>query len=170
MCFSEADVIIGGLLPNSSVFGNFSLSKAYFPDDLTWCVRKSRNFPMVLNFLFVATPTCWIIMIFGIGYVSGFAIYIMIQFDLKYKARNHRDLHYTIWLISLPAVIGINQRFQPKSVALRTFTFFYAFIMFMSGQFIFWFGITYIKTPTPRPQISTISTVIDYKYQLFGSI
>lgn len=124
---------------------------------------------MIINFTFIATPTSWLILIFGIGFVTGFAIYIMIQFDLKFKARNRIDWHYTTWLISLPATIGMNLRFQPKSFVLRTFIFFHAFSSFMACQFIFWFAITYIKTPTPRLQISTISEIIDYKYQLFGS-
>lgn len=132
-------------------------------------MQKAKNFPIIVNFFLIATPEVWIVYIFGVGYVTGFVLYIFVQFDLKYKHRNQRDWHYTTWLIALPAVIAINQRFQPKCYSLRLFYGFILLLAMPAWQIFFFFGIRFIKVPFPRPQISSIAEIIEDEFRLVGS-
>lgn len=125
---------------------------------------------MIFNLFLVGTPECWIILIFGIAYPTGLILYIMIQFDLKYEKRNQRDWHYATWLIALPAVIGINQRFQPKCSPIRIFYGFILIMMIFLWQIVFYFLVRFIKIPYPRPQVSKIVEIIDWEYRLSGPI
>ncbi|XP_055309007.1 uncharacterized protein LOC129572917 [Sitodiplosis mosellana] len=163
------DISIGGFFPNPTNSTEYIFSKPYYQDDLTWCIQKSKNFPMVINVFLAATPECWILLIFGIGYVSGLLIYIMIQFDFKYENRNQRDWHYTTWLVALPAVIGLNQRFHPKSMSIRIFYGFILIMMIFLWQIVFYFGIRFVKVPIQRQQVSTTAELIDSEYRLAGS-
>lgn len=145
------------------------MSKPYYQDRLMWCTQKARHFPLSLNIWFVMTPTVLLILIFGIGYVSGFVLYIFVQFDLEYQHRNQRDWHYTTWLIMLPAVCGLNQRFHPKYTVLRIF---YSFLLTSNACVffvVFCVGIDFLKIPLQRWQISTINDIAGYEYRLFGS-
>lgn len=168
-CLKRIDLFAGGLFPNATFNDNFSHSKRYYQDDLTWCIQKAKNLPMIFNIFVSATPECWLLLIFGVGYTCGFLFYIMIQFDLKYEKRNQRDWHYTTWLISLPSVIGVNQRFQPKSHSLRFFYGFYLVVAMFAWQNIFLLVIPFIKKPIYRPQISTIHEIIKDEFRLAGS-
>lgn len=156
-------------MPNSEHLESLTPSRPYSQDDLTWCVQKARYKPRILNFLLVVTPTVWLVQIFGIGYISGFLIYIMIQFDLDYRHRNQRDWHYTTWLISLPAVIGVNQRFQPKRFTLRIFYFFFLVNTFIGTQIFFFYVIQFVKIPIPYTQTSTVAEMIDSEFRLAGT-
>lgn len=141
----------------------------YYQDDLTWCVQRAGHFSMIISALFAATPECWLLLIFGIGYTSSFLVYIMIQFDLEYKHRNKRDWHYISILVILPAIIGVNQRFQPKFMPLRMFYGLIILIYVFSWQAIFLLGYRYLKEPIPRTQVSTITEIIYNNYRLSGS-
>lgn len=166
------ELMIGGLsigydfqdLKNSSVF-----SISYFQDDLMWCVRNAGYFPTYLNVFMLAKPECWIIIIFGVGYSCGYILFIFIQFDRKYNHRNQRDWHYTTWLIALPSIIGINQRFQPIYGPLRLFYGLMLFIGQIIGIFLFTFGLSRLQDPLLKYQVSTQSKLLDDNYQLFGS-
>lgn len=117
----------------------------------------------------MATPVCWIIIIFGVGYVSGFVIYIMIQFDSEYSHRNQRCWHYTTWLVTLPAVIGINQRFHPKYYPLRLFYGLLLLNSFVIWQIFCYNMIRFMKYPVHRLQISAVSEIIESDFRLSGS-
>lgn len=165
----KIDILAGGLFPNSKPFGHFISSRIYYQDDLIWCVQKANNFPIFLGVFLAATPTVWVILIFGIGYVSGLLLYMLIQFDLKYKHHNQRDWHYTTLLIALPAVIGLSPRYHPTYGPLRIF---YAFLLLMNifvWQIIIFFGVRFTKWPAQRHQISTIAEIIDGEFRLAGS-
>lgn len=166
---SELEIIVGGHFPNERLLESFTASIRYYQDELTWCVQKAKPYPKIFNIFFAATPELWFILIFGVGYVSGLIIYVMIQFDLEYENRNQRDWHYTTWLVALPAVIGINQRFHPKSVSLRLF---YVFLLVMNifiWQVVLIIGLKFLKMSIPRPQISTIAEIIDGDFHLAGT-
>lgn len=165
----SADIVVGGIFPNATFSTVFKLSRPYVQDDLIWCIQTAKYYPWILNILFAATPECWLTLIFGVGYISGTVIYIMIQFDLKYKHRNQRDWHYTTWLVALPAVIAINQRFRPVYGPLRWFYALLLITMFFLWQIVFFFGIRFIKYPIQRPQISTVQEIIDEEFRLSGS-
>lgn len=125
---------------------------------------------MIINAFLAVAPECYFILIFGITYGVGFMIYIMIQFDLKYVQRNRRDWHYTLILITLPGIIGFNQRFKPKSTSLRMFYGFILIMMLFIWQIVYFKAIRFIKVPMQRPQISTIDSIVNHEYNLYGSI
>ena len=167
--FSEFEILVGGLFPNSTTLSIFAGSRPYFQDELTWCIQKSKTYPMIINAFLAVSPTCWFILIFGVAYGITVVIYIMVQFDLKDNQRNKRDWHYTLMLITIPAIIGFNQRFKPKSTSLR---FFYGFILIMMlfiWQIVYFKAIRFIKVPMQRPQISTIDDIASRGYYLCGS-
>lgn len=146
-----------------------SFSKPYYQDELIWCIQRAKYYPWVINILWAATPECWILLIFGVGYISGFVIYIMIQFDVKYKNRNQRDWHYTTWLVALPAVIAVNQRFRPTYWPLRMFYWLLLITMVVLWQIILFHCVRFIKIPILRPQISSINEIIEDEFRLVGS-
>lgn len=168
--FSETDILIGGLIPNLYAMGILSISRPYYQDDLTWCVQKSKNYPMIINLLSAATPECWFLMIFGVGGISALIMYFMIQFDLNYEMRNNHNLVHMIVLVALPALIGINQRFHPKFMPLRIFYGFLILIMVFAWQSIFLLGWRFFSVPAQRPQTSTVDELIDYDFRLAGSV
>lgn len=136
---------------------------------MTWCIQKSKDFPLIINLFLAATPECWILLIFGVGYSTGLVLYIMVQFDLKYEKRNQRDWHYTTWLVALPAVIGFSQRFYPKSGQLRLFYGFILIMMIFTWQIVLYLGLQFLKVPVQRLQVSKIAEIIDWEYHLSGS-
>lgn len=171
---SSFDVVIGGL---SNAFGgdllgysDLKFSSPYFQDNFIWCVKDSGSYPIQLFYYFLlASPECWIIIIFGFGYGSGFILYMFIQYDTNYKYRNFRDWHYTTWLISLPVTISMGPRFKPIYGPLRIF---YGF-MLISGMLISTFVLTYtirtLGSPYRNYQIKTQEEIVLKKYRLFGS-
>lgn len=130
---------------------------------------RATNVYFPLNIFYAATPECWILIIFGIGYTTGWILYIMIQFDLKYEKRNQRDWHYTILLIALPTVIGISQRFHPKSGSLRVFYCFMLITSIAIWQIVLFLGVKFLKVPVQKHQLSTTAEIIDWTYRLTGS-
>lgn len=146
-----------------------SFSRPYYQDDLIWCIQRSKYYPWVVNILWAATPECWILLIFGVGYISGFVIYIMIQFDVNYKNRNQRDWHYTTWLVALPAVIAVNQRFRPTYWPLRMFYWLLLITMVVLWQIILFHCVRFIKIPIQRPQVSSMHEINEDEFRLVGS-
>lgn len=163
------DIIIGGMPIGNKFNLNFNeFSVPYFQDDLTWCVQHSGYFPGYLNLFVFASPECWFIVIFGFLIVAGTILFIFIQFDNEYEYRNKRDWHYTSWLITLPALIGSNQRYQPIHMPLRCF---YAFLLLMGiviNGFIMSAGMKGIRTPLRKHQVSTVAEIFNGDYHLYG--
>lgn len=138
-------------------------------DDLTWCVQKAALMPWILNLPTAMSATCWVLLLLGYVYVSGFLLYIVIQFDTKYKHRNRRDWHYTTWLIAMPSMIGLGQRFHPLSWRLR---FFYAWMllaMVIMMQIIMAFLYEYLQVRFPMHQIATVDEINSNGLVLMGS-
>lgn len=171
---SSFDVVIGGISNafGGDLLGSFDIkfSNPYFQDNFTWCVKDSRSYPLYFFYFFlIATPECWVFIIFFFGYGTGFILYIFIQYDTHYKYRNVRDWHYTTWLISLPVTIGMGPRFKPIYGPLRIF---YGF-MLISGMLISIFFLTFtikiLNSPYLNYQIKTQEEIVLNKYRLFGS-
>lgn len=108
-------------------------------------------------------------MIFGVGYGSAIVIYFMVQFDMEYKHRNQRDFHYITWLVAAPALIGMNQRFHPKSITLRIFYGFVLIIMEFAWQTFFLLGFKNFKEPIQREQKSTVTEIVEFEFRLTGT-
>ena len=165
----NSDILAGGIFPNVSFQHDWKLSKPYYQDDLTWCIQRAKWFPMILNLAAAAPPEIWICTIFGIGHGTALVFYIMVQFDSKYKQRNNRDWPYMLFVVAFPAGIGINQRFQPKSILFRIF---YGFILIMSlfiWQILFLYGTRFLQVPVRRAQISTVAEIVSNEFHLMGS-
>lgn len=166
---SSADVLAAGIFPNVSFQRGWTISKPYYQDDLTWCLRRAKMFPLILNLAAAAPPEIWICTIFGIGHGTALVFYVMVQFDSKYKQRNNRDWSYMLFVVAFPAGIGINQRFQPKSILLRLF---YGFVLIMSlfiWQILFLYGTRFLQVPVRRAQISTVAEIVSNDFHLMGS-
>lgn len=93
----------------------------------------------------------------------------MIQFDLEYKQRNRRDWHYTTWLIVLPTVVGLSQRYQPKHFVLRLFYGYMLLVFMLAWLRSFLYGLRFVKYPNQFHQLSTIAEIVDYEFRLAGS-
>lgn len=124
---------------------------------------------MIINMFSAATPECWLLMIFGVGGISGIVMFLLIQFDLKYEMRNNRNFVYMTALVALPAIIGINQRFNPIFSPLRIFYGLLTLIMMFAWQSLFFHGWQYFSIPVQRPQTSTVAKLIKNEFRLAGS-
>lgn len=160
---------MGGYFPNLTSLNKFAISTFYSQDDFTWCVQRAKFFSFLLNLFLMAQPEVWLLIIFGVGYVLGFVLYIVIQFDLKYEKRNRRDWHYTTLLIMLPAVIGINQRYQPGFFSLKVVYFIISISCVAFFQIFFYEMVRFLKVPVRHSQISTVAEIIAKDFHLSGS-
>lgn len=170
LSFSKSDIAIGGLLPNLSTTSPLAISRTYIQDDLTWCIQKSKNLPMIINVFAAASLETWLFMIFVVAYLGGSIMYLMLPFELENKHRNHRDWHYMIIQVTLPAIIGMNQRFQPKSCLLRIFYGFLLITMELAWQTFFLLGLRFFHDPIQRHQISTIDEIVYNDFRLSGTV
>lgn len=152
-----------------SSLSHFAMSRAYYQDDLTWCIKRAPFYSHMVNAFFLADPECWILIIFGVGYVSGFLLYFGIPFDLEYDRRNQHDWHYTTLLIMLPLVIGVNQRYQPKFFALRLIYFVISLACIAHWQIFLFKLVRFVKIPIRHPQIATIDEIVERGFRLAGS-
>lgn len=117
----------------------------------------------------MADPEVWLMIIFGVGYVLGFLLYIVIQFDLKYEQRNQRDWHYTTLLIMLPTVIGFNQRYQPGFFTLKVIYVVISMICVVFIQIFFYEMARFLKVPVRHSQTSTVAEIVEKDFRLTGS-
>lgn len=117
----------------------------------------------------MAKPEIWILYIPVLGYLSNIIMYIMVQFDSKYKKRNQIDFHYTHFLITLPTFIGISQGFHPKSTPLRMFYCFMLVTNIFVWQMFLFLGIKFTKFLVQKHQTSTTAEIIEWEYRLMGS-
>lgn len=141
----------------------------YFQDDFTWCLQKAPKMLWLLSIMTALSPTVWVLVIFGYGYVSGFLLYLLIQFDEKYEQRNNRDWHYTTLLISLPSVIGTSQRFRPHSIKIRFIYAFFLIAMIFCVQYATVNMYKFVQIRFSKHQISTLDEMRSYGMTLIGS-
>lgn len=122
----------------------------------------------MIRFFSLADPYCWILILcapFGVGLF----LYVLIQFDIEDKHRNHRNFHYIMIMIILPGITGINQRYNPNHQMLRLLTF-YCSAIFVLGWVVFFFQLLrFIKVPVQFAQISTAADLVDNRFRLSGS-
>lgn len=145
---------------------DFSSSVPYYRDDITWCVSRAKPIPVFFNIWQLLRKEIWILL-FALGYVHGSVIYILMKHDKNYNCLR-RDFHYTVLLVSLPAIIGYNQAYQPKASFIR--------IIYIS---MLLFGIIQLATfnsyllkvltfPIHHVQITTVNEIIENNYELVG--
>lgn len=144
------------------------MSTPYESDDLTWCIQRATKIPAYLRFMLIASPGSWILAI-AMGYVCGFLLLVMMQFDKEYKQRNNRDWHYTTWLVTLPAFIGLSPSFYPKGGSIRIFYGVYLIFSIFCFQVVFCYWLDFLKLEMPRHQISTINEIFDNNFRLMGT-
>lgn len=159
--------MLGGLPQYSSDPKCFNSSISYYQDDYTWCVQRAKFLPLVISVVRIATPTVWLLVV-GLGYVNGLILYFFVQFDPKPQNRK-LDLHYTTYLISLPAWIGFSQRFMPKHCPLRI----YYIITVVYGMILFAFCLTFLLEYGEKKirsyQVHEIRELIDMNFRFTGT-
>lgn len=166
----SADILIGGLFIDSiNISDQNIISYPYFSDDFTWCVQNANYVSFLLFIFVVMSPTVWVMIFFGFGYTTSTLLYLLIQFDEKYEQRNRRDWHYTTLLIALPAVLGINQQFKPKSGIIRIIYGSWLLTALFGVQMVFVYLVQYIQIRIPKHQVATVNEIVDYNYGLMGS-
>ncbi len=146
------------------------MSVTYESDDLTWCVQKAEMMPMFLSLMLAATSGAWTLFIFGYIYPCGFLLYLLIQFDLKYKRRNFCNWHHTTGLLVLPAVIGISPNFQPVKGTVRIFFAFVLVTAFFFFQIIFTRTYELIHRRIPWHQVSSFNEIMENDFSFIGSL
>lgn len=153
-------MLFGGVPQHTNIDQYSSSSISFQSDDYTWCVQRAKYLPLLIS-------TVWILVV-GLGYVNGLILYFLVSFDSKRENRN-LDLHYTTYLISLPAWIGFSQRFHPKNWSLKVY--YYTTVLF--GMFFFAIALNLlIKYGTQRIlsyQVHQIVELIDMRYKLSGT-
>lgn len=167
--YSGTDLIVGGLKPNRTISSNFILSSPYMQDNLTWCLQKATAKSWIMSFMTAISPATWILLLLGPIYGTSCILYLMMQFDRNYEQRNNRDWHYTVILIALPMLTGLNQRFQPKSWSIRVFYGCMVLSMFAFAQIGATFTFKYIKLQFPTYQMATVEELARNEMILMGS-
>lgn len=102
------------------------------------------------------------------GYLNGFILYFMFQFDQNpYWIR--KDLHYTIICIALPAFIGNSQMYRPRNTMVMIFIG----LMLIEGIIVsaLWNGflIRVISHPIQGMQTQAIAEIIADDFRLVGT-
>lgn len=167
--YSVSDVCIGGIFPTETIFQQTRMSVIYAGDDLTWCVPKAGIMPMYLSQMLFMDPGPWFLIIFGYGYISGFLLYLLIQFDPNYEHRNCRDWHFTTWLVALPACINMSPNFYPVKGTTRIFFALMLVSAFFFFQIIFTNFYEFFNKQVPWRQISSFKEIIEQDFRLVGS-
>lgn len=167
--FSGADILIGGLYTDLDINrSDIIVSFPYFQDDFTWCIQKAALLPWFLSIMTMLSPTVWFLFIFGYAYLTGFILFLFIQFDLSYKQRNNRDWHYFTWLVSVPSIIGFGQRFHPRAWRLRLFYAWTLISMIFCVQLCTVYLYKYLQVRFPKHQITTIEEIKSNGFILMG--
>ncbi|XP_037033032.1 uncharacterized protein LOC119072018 [Bradysia coprophila] len=164
-----ADICIGGIFPTEDTLKYALMSVTYASDDLTWCVQKARTMPMFLAHMRYVQPAVWFMGIFGCGYPVGLLIYLLVQFDPKYKQRSSIDWHRSM-LITIPAFIGLSPNFTPLKGTLRIF---YATVLisaFFAFQILLTRGYDVLHKQVPLHQVSSLNEIMEKDFHLVGSL
>lgn len=156
-------------MPNARLLNKFTFSRPYFQEDLTWCVQRAKYIPFTLNLFLAASPTVWVSGSLIWGYASATVMYILIQFDLEYNKRNHRDFHYMCWIVTFPTMIGMTQRFHPKHSILRIYYCLVALTLSFAWQKMFFHAFPFFTIPSRYAQISTVDQIVSDQFRLAGN-
>lgn len=141
----------------------------YFQDDFTWCVQGAKKRPWLFSPMTAMTTTVWLVIIFGYGYITGYVLFLLIQFDSKYKQRNSRDWHYTTWLVSLPSFIGLGQTFRPVAWKVRLFYGLLLLTLLICSQTVTSYLMKFTQIRFLMHQIASIQEIVDNDFVLLGS-
>lgn len=171
ICFffnSDYFIHIGGYPIFSKCSEMIVPSISYDQDDFTWCIKAAGHYPIFMNLILIQPLAFWIIEVLNI-LVIGTIIYIYIPLDVEDKFRNNRDWHYSVFLIVLPANIGIPRRYSPRLNRMRCY---YAFVPLFSVVFYSVFTnllFHSMKIPRPKYQIKSTNEILDNDFRLMGS-
>lgn len=161
--------MIGGLYLDSYNSTESTVSIPYFQDDFTWCVQSAKFRPWILSPMTAMTPAVWLLVIFGYGYVFSFVLFLLIQFDKKYKKRNNINWHYALWLIILPSVTGMGKPFQPLAWKVRLIYGLILTMLVILSQTMVGHLLKFTQIRFLMHQTATVQEVADAEYQLMGS-
>lgn len=168
---SSVNIITTGVVHyyDPNVGRNFIASVPYHQDDHTWCIQRSRMFPMFLNYFMIASPDIWIIGVIFFVYVVGTILFFNIELDGDNSGRRHRDWHYYIISVVLAAILGNVSRLRPNRWHFRIYHFIVLIMPLPIHILIGAFSYNYMKFQFYLPQVSTIQELVQHKYRLGGS-
>lgn len=167
---SITDICIGGIFPSDGTLKHTLMSATYASDDLTWCVQKAQMMPMFLAQISAVEPAVWFLAFFGYGYPIGLLLYLLIQFDLKYRQRNHTDWHHTTLIITLPAFLGLSPNFKPLKGTVRIFYALFLISAFFVFQIAFTRAYNVLHAQRPWHQVSSLAEIMEMDFLLTGSL
>lgn len=146
----------------------FTLSTPYYQDDFTWCIRRAKLLPLDLNVLQLCSVLVWFIIILHVV-VQSIVLNISLQFDRRYDKRNQRDLIYTLFFISMPTIIGVSQRFHPKSCLLRIYYGLNLLCGVIIIAYIVTYGYAFLKKSILAYQVHTIAEIVRNDFRFAGT-
>lgn len=157
------------MFPDLSDTKQLQLSVSYLQDQLTWCIQKSKNYPLIYQCMLILDKYVWCYLVFIYGYVCSIIVYILISLDEYYNLKNHCDFHYTVWQVTLTAFFGLGPKFRPVYGMLRIFYGMMLIIGFICSMMIGAYLHTFLTYPQQRHQIKTIDEMIENNFRLVGT-
>lgn len=161
---SKADIIIGGLDGNIGNNEYFAISRSYFHDKLTWCVRKKQKIPQWKNiFHHCNDPIVWVL-----HAVMNCSVVLTMYYLQRFE-----DLQSTwdwnrVTVISFGILLGMPFKYRPTKLPLK---FLYAFGIFGSilyGIVILSCLMINLKDSFYKDQVESIQEIVDDSFEIIG--
>lgn len=162
--------MIGGLFLDGHNSTESTVSIPYIQDDFTWCIQSAKKMPWIFSPLTSMSPSVWFILIFGCGYGASIVLFVLVQFDLKYKMRNSINWHYATFLIALPTFIGMGQTYRPISWKIRVIYGLVSWMLVICSQTFVGYFMVFCQIRFSMHQTATIREIVDSGYELMGSV
>lgn len=169
--YGRAALLIGayGVGQQSQIDGNlFTASTSYYSDDYTWCIKRSTLLPLELNLFHVCSIIIWFLIVLHV-IVQSVVLNILLQFDRDYAKRDYRDWIYVFLFVSMPAVIGVSQRFHPKHTLLRIYYGLNLLCGVIIVAYLLTFGYSFLKRSIWSYQIHTVAELVANDFRCFGT-
>lgn len=139
----------------------FWQSRAYFQDDVTWCVPRSKSRVIWRNIFQIFTAKVWIALFFASLLI---ATAIQVSNRMEKRERNF------VWsfMFSISTAIGRNSLFEPKRIPVRMlmiFLFLYGLVLSTSFST---FLISTLTKPHYTFQIQNVQQAVENHFHFIG--
>lgn len=139
----------------------FWQSKAYFQDDVTWCVSRSKARGIWRNIFQIFSTKVWFALI-----VATLVIAVAIRLITQVESR--RENFVWSFMFSVSAAIGRNALFEPKRTSVRilmVFLFLYGLVLSTSFST---FLVSALTKPHYKYQVSNIEQAVERNFKFVG--
>lgn len=116
----------------------------------------------------MASNTYWFLCaltIYGVGTV----LYISVLADFEKKHRNHRNWHYMVLLVALPAFGGFSPRFRTNRKFINVLYYITSLSSIVFYGFVGAYLYNFLKIRLLHHQIASVRELIDHNFDLIGS-